>query len=205
MQKNLYRPGLIIIVALLVPILPFAIIGELPGEQWLSARDDGALTFALSGSAILFLDIVLPLPSSIIGTLIGARLGFWAGFASIWVGLTAGHCLGYLLARLALKRIDAELSEVPTLLVVFLSRPVPILAEATALTAGASAIPFLHFLAACTAGNVLYAGVLAANGAALLPDALFGPGLFIPMLLPVVAWLIWQWSSKRKSVTKSPT
>ena len=32
MQKNLYRPGLIIIVALLVPIVPFAIIGELPGE-----------------------------------------------------------------------------------------------------------------------------------------------------------------------------
>ena len=205
MQKNLYRPGLLIIVALLVPIVPFAIIGELPGEQWLSARDDGALIFALSGSAILLLDIVLPLPSSIIGTLIGARLGFWAGFASIWVGLTAGHCLGYLLARLALKRIDAELSEVPTLLVVFLSRPVPILAEATALTAGASAIPFLHFLAACTAGNVLYAGVLAANGAALLPDALFGPGLFIPMLLPAIGWLIWQWSLKRKSITKTST
>ena len=205
MQKNLYRPGLIIIVALLVPIVPFAIIGELPGEQWLSARDDGALMFALSGSAILLLDIVLPLPSSIIGTLIGARLGFWAGFAAIWVGLTAGHCLGYVLARLALRRVDAEFSEVPTLLVVFLSRPVPILAEATALAAGASAIPFVHFLAACTAGNVIYAGVRAANGAALLPDALFGPGLFIPMLLPVLGWLIWQWSSKRRSVTETST
>ena len=40
MQKNLYRLSLIIIVALLVPIVPFAIIGELPGEQWLSARDE---------------------------------------------------------------------------------------------------------------------------------------------------------------------
>ena len=205
MKKNFYRLSLIIIVALLVPIVPFAIIGELPGEQWLSARDDDALNFALAGSAILLLDIVLPLPSSIVGTLMGARLGFWAGFAAIWLGLTVGHCLGFLLARLALKRVDAELSEVPTLLLVFLSRPVPILAEATALTAGASAIPFLHFFAACTAGNLIYAGVLAANGAALLPDALFGLGLFIPMLLPVLAWLIWQWLSKRKSVTETST
>ncbi len=205
MQKKLYRHSLIIIVALLVPIVPFAIIGELPGEQWLSARDDGALVFAISGSTILLLDIVLPLPSSIVGTLLSARLGFWAGFAATWLGLTAGHCLGYLLARLALKRVNAELSEVPTLLVVFLSRPVPILAEAMALAAGASAIPFLHFFVACAAGNVIYAGVLAGNGASLLPDALLGPGLFIPMLLPVIAWLIWQWSSKRKSTTETST
>ena len=205
MQKKLYRSSLIIIGALLLPIVPFAIIGELPGEQWLSARDDSALIFALSGCAVLLLDIVLPLPSSIVGTLIAARLGFWAGFATIWVGLTAGHCLGYLLARLALKRINVELSEVPTLLIVFLSRPVPILAEATALTAGAGGIPFFHFFAACTAGNVIYAGVLAANGAALLPDSLFGPGLFIPMLLPVLGWLVWQWASKRRSVSESST
>ena len=203
MQKKLYRLSLIIIVALLVPIVPFAIIGELPGEQWLSARDDGALMFAATGSAILLLDIVLPLPSSIVGTLIGARLGFWAGFAAIWVGLTSGHCLGYVLARLALRRVDAELSEVPTLLVVILSRPVPVLAEATALAAGASAIPFVHFFTACAAGNVIYAGVLAANGSALLPDTFFGPGLFVPMLLPVLGWLIWQWSSKRKSISKT--
>lgn len=205
MQKKLYRHSLIIIVALLVPIVPFAIIGELPGEQWLSARDDGALVFAISGSTILLLDIVLPLPSSIVGTLLSARLGFWAGFAATWLGLTAGHCLGYLLARLALKRVNAQLSEVPTLLVVFLSRPVPILAEAMALAAGASGIPFLHFFVACAAGNFIYAGVLAGNGAALLPDALLGPGLFIPMLLPVIAWLIWQWSSKRKSATETST
>jgi len=201
MQKKLYRLSLIIIVALLVPIVPFAIIGELPGEQWLSARDDDALVFAVTGSAILLLDIALPLPSSIVGTLLGARLGFWTGFVATWLGLTAGHCLGYWLARLALQRVDAALSEVPTLLVVFLSRPVPILAEATALAAGAAAIPFSHFFVACAAGNVIYAGVLAGNGAALLPDALLGPGLFIPMLLPAIAWLIWQWSSKRKSVT----
>lgn len=205
MRKKLYRLGLVITIALLVPILPFAIIGELPGEQWLSARDEGAFLFAVTGSAVLLLDIVLPLPSSIVGTLLGARLGFWAGFASTWLGLTAGHCIGYLLARFALRRFDAEFSEVPTLLLVFLSRPVPVLAEAMALAAGAGAIPFFHFFIACASGNVIYAGVLAANGATLLPDDLFGVGLFIPMLLPVIAWLVWQWLSRRKSAARTST
>lgn len=205
MQKKLYRLGLIVTVALLVPLVPFVIIGELPGEQWLSARDDNALAFAFSGAAILALDIVLPLPSSIVGTLIGARLGFWAGLIAVWSGLTAGHCVGYAVSRFALKRFDAKVSEVPTLLVVFLSRPVPVLAEATAITAGAGAVPFRQFVAACAAGNVIYAAVLAANGASLLADALVGPGLLIPMLLPVLAWLIWQWASKRNALKDTPS
>ncbi len=198
MNKKLYRQSLVIIVTLLVPIVPFAIIGEMPGEKWLSANDQHALLFAATGGTLLALDIFLPLPSSIIGTLLGARLGLVPGFFTIWAGLTVGHCAGYLLGRLALKPMHAELPEVPTLLVVFLSRPVPILAEAMALAAGASLMPFLHFLGVCLAGNAIYAGVLAGNGAALLPDALIGPGLFIPMLLPVVTWAIWRLAARRQ-------
>lgn len=199
MQKKRFRQTLTIIIALAVPIIPFAIIGEMPGEQWLSSEDQNAFLFSLTGGGLLALDIALPLPSSIIGTLIGARLGFLPGFFTILVGLTLGHVLGYTLARFALGRVRPELPEIPTLLVVFLSRPVPVLAEATALAAGASAMPFLHFLGVCASGNVIYAAVLAANGATLLPDALIGPGLFIPMLLPVVTWAIWRWTSKQQT------
>jgi len=199
MQKKRYRQSMAIIIALAVPIIPFAIIGEMPGEKWLSSTDQNALLFALTGGAILATDIVLPLPSSIIGTLIGARLGFVPGFFTILIGLTIGHSLGYALARFSLSRMRPDLPEIPTLLVVFLSRPVPVLAEATALAAGATAMPFAHFLGVCAAGNAIYAGVLAANGAMLLPDALIGPGLFIPMLLPVVTWIVWRWTTKRQA------
>ena len=96
MLKKRYRQSIIIIIALAVPIIPFAIIGEMPGEKWLSASDDGAWLFALTGSSLLVLDIALPLPSSIIGTLLGARLGLVPGFFTILLGLTAGHSLGYL-------------------------------------------------------------------------------------------------------------
>jgi len=199
MMKKRYRQSITIIIALAVPIIPFAIIGEMPGEQWLSASDDGAWLFAMTGGTLLVLDVALPLPSSIIGTLLGARLGLVPGFFTILIGLTTGHALGYLLGRLALSRVRADLPEIPTLLVVFLSRPVPVLAEAMALAAGASAMPFLYFIGVCLAGNVIYAGVLAGNGAMLLPDALIGPGLFIPMLLPVMTWAIWRWNAKRRS------
>ena len=202
MLKKRYRQSIIIIIALAVPIIPFVIIGEMPGEKWLSASDDGAWLFALTGSSLLVLDMALPLPSSIIGTLLGARLGLVPGFFTILLGLTTGHSLGYLLGRLTLSRVGAELPETPTLLIVFLSRPVPVLAEAVALAAGASTVPFWRFMSVCLAGNIIYAAVLAANGAMLLPDALLGPGLIIPMLLPVMTWAIWQWTAKRQAATR---
>lgn len=195
------QQSLVIIAALLIPIVPFVIIGELPGEKWLSTADDNALLFGLTGSGLLLVDILLPIPSSIVGTLLGARLGFWAGFLSIWIGLMAGNMLGYSLARFAMTRLRSWFPEFPprtTLAMVFLSRPVPVVAEAMSLTAGATRMAVLPYLSACAAGNTLYALVLAANGATFIPDAWVGPGLVVPMLLPVAAWLAWRKLADRK-------
>ncbi len=196
------RQSLVIITTLLIPILPFVIIGELPGEKWLSSADSNALLFGLTGSALLFVDIFLPIPSSIVGTLLGARLGFWPGFLAIWVGLMAGNMLGYSLARFAMSHLQSWLPEFPTrtsLALVFLSRPVPVVAEALALTAGATRMAVVPYLLACAAGNLLYGLVLAANGATFIPDAWVGPGLVVPMLLPVAAWLVWRQLVNRKT------
>ncbi len=76
------------------------------------------------------------------------------------------------------------------------SRPVPVLAEAVAFTAGAEQIKIGPFLLATASGNALYTLILAGNGAALLPDAFAGPGLIIPMFLPVIAWLVWRQLTK---------
>lgn len=186
-----------IILCLAVPIVPFVIIGELPGERWLSSQDDHALLFGLTGSGLLLSDVLLPIPSSIVGSLLGARLGMLGGFVTTFAGLTGGHVIGYWIGRLALKRLDADMPTAPTLLAVFLSRPVPVLAEAVTFAAGATAAPFLPFLSLVVAGNVLYAAVLAGNGAALLPDGFVGVGLVLPMALPVVGWLVWRWHARR--------
>jgi uncharacterized membrane protein YdjX (TVP38/TMEM64 family) len=203
MNEKVARQLKIIIAALLVPIVPFVIIGELPGEQWLSGTDDDALLFALTGAGLLALDIALPVPSSIVGTLLAARLGFWPGFIATWTGLVIGNLVGFSLARFAVNHLRGWLPPFPettTLVLVFLSRPVPVVAEAMALTAGATRMPVLPFLLACGAGNLVYAIVLAGNGAALVPDGLAGPGLVVPMLLPVAAWLVWRHWAKRQGI-----
>jgi len=192
------RVGLVIIVTLLIPLVPFAVIGELPGERWLSSADDSALAFGLAGAGLLAADVLLPIPSSILGTMLGARLGAPVGFAWAFAGLMAGHVIGYGVGRLFLGRAGASLPETPTLLALFLSRPVPVLAEAACMTAGAAGTPFFHFFVACAAGNLIYAAALAANGALLLPEALIGPGLVLPMLLPVGAWLVWRRIESRR-------
>jgi uncharacterized membrane protein YdjX (TVP38/TMEM64 family) len=191
------RNTLAVVVAFLIPIIPFLMIGELPGERWLSATDDNMFAFAATGSALLASDVLLPVPSSIVGTLLGARLGFMGGFLATWLGLTFGAVIGYCVGHLWPERWAMRIAETPSQLLLFVSRPVPVLAEAMALTAGATRMRLVPFLVATATGNVLYAAVLSGNGAALLPDALLGPGLVLPTVLPVFAWLVWRRLARR--------
>jgi uncharacterized membrane protein YdjX (TVP38/TMEM64 family) len=190
------RPALrslaIITAALCIPLVPFFIIGELPGDRWLSAKDDAAGAFALAGAGLLAADALLPIPSSIVGTMLGARLGFMPGFAAAFLGMMAGQVIAYAASRYLLRHRPQALPTAPTLAVLFLSRPVPVLAEAVAFAAGAARMSWSQFLLACGAGNLVYAGALALNGAALIPGEPLGAGLVLPMLLPAIAWLAWR-------------
>jgi uncharacterized membrane protein YdjX (TVP38/TMEM64 family) len=190
-MRTVSRLVLISLAALCVPLVPFAIIGELPGATWLSAHDDHALRFALTGTALLAADAALPIPSSIVGTMLAARLGFIAGLVCTVSGIMTGQIAAYALAR-NFRRARTELPRAPTLMIVFLSRPVPVLAEAVAIASGAAGLKWLPFLSAAGCGNLVYALALAANGAALVPKAPLGVGLVLPMLLPATAWLIWR-------------
>lgn len=189
----------VVVVALLIPIVPFLVVGELPGERWLSAMDTNAWLFGATGGGLLAADVLLPIPSSIVGTLLGARLGLLFGLLWCWGGLLLGNLVGYAAGRLLLARFGTTLSTTPTALVLFASRPVPVLAEAITFTAGASRMNLFPFLFTAAAGDLLYALALTANGAALLPDALLGPGLLVPMGLPVVAWLGWRWLARKRA------
>lgn len=203
-SRALARVLLVLGCAVLVPIVPFAIIGELPGQRWLDAQGDHALSIGAVGAGLLALDVLLPIPSSVLGALLGGRLGFALGFAWALLGLSAGSSLGYLLGRVFPRRVADGLDEVthdaPAAALITLSRPVPVLAEAISLASGAARVPLPRFLLASLAGNALYAAAMAGNGAALLPEGLAGPGLALPMLVPVAAWLIWRSRSKRPRV-----
>ena len=179
--------------------MPYLVIGELPGERWLSATDERALAFALTGGGLLTLDVVLPIPSSIVIALLGGRLGFFAGWLCAWLGLTAGNLIGYGIGRLWPQKLAPDISESPTFIMLILSRPVPILAEAVAIAAGAMRTRPIHMFTACAAGNLVYAGALAANGAALLATDWTGPGIILPLFVPVICWILWRWWVRKSS------
>ncbi len=192
MPRSAARALFIIAAAVCIPVLPFLVIGELPGERWLSAADEHAFLFACTGAGLLAVDILLPIPSSIVGTMLAARLGFGAGFVATFAGMMLGQSAAYWASRTLLRRRLGDLPAAPTLAVVFLSRPVPVLAEAVALAAGAARLRWPQFLLASGAGNLLYAGVLALNGSQVMPQAPTGVGLVLPMLLPAAGWLVWR-------------
>jgi uncharacterized membrane protein YdjX (TVP38/TMEM64 family) len=171
--------------------VPFALLGELPGEHWLSATDDDALLFAVTGAGLLTADVLLPVPSSVVVTLLGTRLGFTVGWLSACAGLTLGNLLGYAVGHLWPRRFAPDLPERPTALALFLSRPVPIVAEAVTIAAGAGRAPLLHVAAASFAGNLVYTGLLCASGAALLEAELGALSLVGAFVLPVAGWWLW--------------
>ena len=206
------RTLLVLVCALLVPIVPFVTIGELPGERWLNSAGSDSVRFGITGAGLLALDLVLPIPSSIIGALLGGRLGFVAGGLWCFLGLFVGHCIGYALGRLTpLRWTSAALGphaadtthhrshaaegvgrRGATWIALCLSRPIPVFAEALALAAGAERMRLSAFVGSVAIGDAIYAAALAADGAALLPEGTWGIGLILPMLLPVIGYLAWR-------------
>lgn len=184
----------VLMCALLVPIVPFLLIGELPGERWLNSAGGDSVRFGITGAGMLALDLLLPIPSSIVGALMGGRLGFVFGGMWCFLGLFTGHIVGYLLGRLTPARwVSREVGKSSaSWIALLLSRPIPVFAEALALAAGAERMPLSAFVSSVAIGDAIYAAALAADGAALLPDGSWGVGLIFPMLLPVVGYLAWR-------------
>ncbi len=128
--------------------------------------------------ALLVADVVLPIPSSIVSTSAGALLGFWAGFAAVWTGMTLGCIAGYLLGRFAHAFVRKHILDAADIAriresfersggwVIVSSRPLPVLAETVTLMAGVIKAPFGTFIALSAATNLALAAVYAAAGAA---------------------------------------
>lgn len=188
------RALVVLVCALLVPIVPFVMIGEMPGERWLNSAGSDSLRFGITGAGLLALDLLLPIPSSIIGALLGGRLGFVAGGLWCFLGLFTGHCVGYALGCLAPARWTSQpvAKSSASWFALLVSRPIPVFAEALALAAGVERMPLSAFVGSVAIGDAIYAAALAADGAALLPEGTWGVGLILPMLLPVVGYLAWR-------------
>jgi uncharacterized membrane protein YdjX (TVP38/TMEM64 family) len=204
LKDVLRRHGGLLIVTLallLVILVPFGLY-EAPMTRWADAllrSEHASGVVALAVCALLAADILLPVPSSLVNTAAGVLLGFWAGALASWVGLTLGCVLGYVLGSRAAHRpaerlIGAQDWETLSALMtrfgpgmVVLCRAVPVLAEASVLTAGLVRTPFRPFLLRVALANLGIAVVYAAVGAYSWNTGSFLLAVVGALLLPLVA------------------
>lgn len=138
----------------------------------------GALA-ALVAVALLIADVVLPVPSSLIMVWLGASHGWLIGASlslvgcvgatvfAFWLGRRGGPLLERLVPRDERARVDRFLARWGVLAIA-VTRPIPIVAETTAVVAGASpAVGWRGMVVAAVAGSAPWAVIYGLSGAAL--------------------------------------
>lgn len=169
---------LLTLAVLLAPVVPALFWGEAFAgavERWQTAPPSDTL-LAAAVTALLACDMLLPIPSTPLITLSGARLGWATGALCSTVGLTLGASVGFFIARhggRAAARAwlpSAELASLEQRLdpgapwLLFATRAVPLLAETTTLLAGLSRAPALPCLLSLGTGNAIVATIYAIAG-----------------------------------------
>lgn len=204
MRRHLRLLVVLTLAAIAVPLVPFVLCGARLDHAigaWLDPPPPPAV-LAVVEVGILAADLLLPVPSSLVATLGGASLGLLGGTACAWVGMTLGAVAGWWLGRAvggraaggldagdraALQRQQERLGP----LFIVLTRPVPLVAEAVSLLAGATRMRFGDFLVAAAAGNLVIAGAWTAAGATGARTDALQWALLVAIAAPLAAtWLV---------------
>lgn len=140
---------------------------------------------AVIAISLLAVDVVLPIPSSIVSLATAGALGNWVGAVVIWIGMTLGCVIGVFVGRGIFGPMDRLISGHDQRnhsqrafkrlgwLTLILFRPVPVLAEASVLIAAARGMPFTPIVALTSLANIPVALLYGYFGARLLGDVPF--------------------------------
>src|SRR5215216_2133165 len=200
---------LLIVVALVTCFTVLFFIAEALGVPLLSDptpwMKHGGLLAASLGVGLLIADVVLPVPSSLVmvahgalfGVVIGTTLSVVGSTGAALVGFALGRRGGPLLAGLVpaeeRARADRLLARWGTLAII-VTRPVPLLAETTAIVAGASTLEWRRVALAALAGNLPVALVYALTGAVAASfengALVFGLVFGLVLVVAAVSWLV---------------
>jgi uncharacterized membrane protein YdjX (TVP38/TMEM64 family) len=197
------RWAIVWVILIGLVLIPFFLFES--GLDAFAARmtQDGTAAW-LAGVSIfglLALDVILPVPSSIVSTAAGVLLGFWTGAAIVWAGMMVACLFGYAFgARAAgaarrfvgddgLRRADALMRRYGDYAIV-LCRPVPVLAEASVIFAGLVGAPFGRFVVMAVLSNLGIAVGYTAFGAFSMRIDSFLAAFLGALILPAAAILI---------------
>lgn len=149
----------VICLFLAIPLIPFLLFGEtMEGgvEQWLH-RQTNRPVVATAVVVFLTVDVLLPIPSSIVCTIAGSSLGPVVGTLISTLGMTlgalAGFGMGKMFGHVAARRWTSEeerdrlnaLVDRYGISILFLLRPVPLFAEGSLLFLGCTSMSWSRF------------------------------------------------------------
>ena len=206
--------SVLVLAAILIPFFLFedqfnalaARLASGEASNWYSAIAIGGLL----GS-----DVLLPIPSSLVSAAAGVLLGFWRGVAVIWTGMTVSCLIGYVIGAKSagaarrfvgpdgLTRASALADRYGEMMLV-VSRPVPVLAEASVIFAGLVRTPFGRFFAMVAWSNLGIAIAYAAIGAFSMQAESFLVAFLGAIALPgfaVLAARLWFGPAGRRNGT----
>jgi uncharacterized membrane protein YdjX (TVP38/TMEM64 family) len=204
------RIGLVLLFLLLVILLPFGLWEEIftqLSEDWLDP-DRAQIIIALVVIALLAVDVLLPIPSSMVSIAAGAYFGFVTGSLLILTGMILGCLLGYLLGRFLNQRLLGRLlnpsDEQRTqyfyqrygLAALTLARPLPVLAEISVILAGISRISLMTVLIYTLPANIIIALAYAGGADMVMQMPVTYPVIIasgiIAVTVVVLAWRRWK-------------
>lgn len=202
------RPGfgiwLLVLAVLLVPILPWIVLGPRL-EVWAAGLVSGEQASGLSrslvgvvGVGLLASDSFLPIPSTLVMSGLGLALGTVVGGLVASMGVFLSGTIAYAVCRRwgagMARRIAGEkgLAKVEEamrrqgVLLIAATRSVPVVQEATACLAGLTRMPAKIFFAALAAGCIPTGFAYAAIGASALHNQWWAAGL--SLVVPLATW-----------------
>ncbi|WP_236074820.1 3-dehydroquinate synthase [Teredinibacter purpureus] len=174
-------------------------------EESLNALLESVTTLehGVLASGLIFLgltfDVVLPIPSSVLSIWAVISQGFITGFLVIWAGMCAGCILGYGLGASANKTLlrrffakhDIDAAHLAAQRygssALLFTRAIPVLAEASVVTAGLTKMPLRTFLPITMLSNAGIAFAYASVGSWANHYASFGLAFAASISLPIVA------------------
>jgi len=200
----------LIVVVLLIPLIPFLLLGhwlepliESQFSEISIAEHQGWMGLAIVAG--LTVDILLPIPSSVLLTFAGRFFGGWGGAAMGWIGLNLSAAVGFWISRRFGRPVaerfssskDVEDFEVINARARWWSlvacRPLPILAEASVIFAGLSQMPGRQFWPPIIFANGIIALLYGMLGDYAGRQQWFVTAVIASMVLPALFIVVWRW------------
>lgn len=218
------RLGLFIIALLAIFSVSFVLAEK---QGWMEAdfvraqfenlrgSSGGKTTVFLSIVALLAVDLLLPVPSSIVMVLAGVFLGTYLGAAAAFVGAMIAALTGYYGCRFGgTKAFDrlvgkTDVDRVGTwfedygIAAIIISRPVPMLTEILSCMAGLSRVKQTSFIVSSIVGTLpicfiyAYVGDLYGLGSLDSKEGI-GAMIWITVAIPACGWLFTHWVKKMR-------